>query len=353
MTLLELLIVVGIMLLVAALLVPRLQPMMDHSKIREAARAIQLYLSSARNLAISTGRSCGVIIEPLPADNGCSMTLKQVETPVPYGGESLSSTATVTYTGSNSANHTATCTISFPNSPTSITLYPGDLIQVGYQGFWLNQLGINPIAPGTTSIQANIDISHGEMPFWLNLPKGTPSQPLPYKILRWPVKSAANDLQLPAGTVIDLTWSGWDPLIAGDSATLPLPPTPPAASPTPVTIMFAADGKIDWLASSGTATIGGNQEPMIAGQNMLTPIYLMVGMRNKVMDNPSGNANTNLNDFNSLWVAIDTATGLIVVADPAAVGTTNTVLLTPQAGGGTPPDSRYYARQASANAGGK
>ena len=64
-----------------------------------------------------------------------------------------------------------------------------------------------------------------------------------------------------------------------------------------------------------------------------TPVYLLVGMRNKVFDNPSGNTNTNLNDFNSLWVAIDAATGLIVVADPAAIGTTatgaNGVLPTP------------------------
>ncbi len=46
MTLIELLVVVGILLTVAALTVPRLRPMMDHSKIREAARMIQLYLDS-------------------------------------------------------------------------------------------------------------------------------------------------------------------------------------------------------------------------------------------------------------------------------------------------------------------
>ena len=95
MTLVELLVVLVIILLVAAATIPRLQPEMDRSRIREAARSIQLYLSSARNQAIATGRPCGVMIERLPAQNGCSMSLTQVESPVPYGGDTITSLATV------------------------------------------------------------------------------------------------------------------------------------------------------------------------------------------------------------------------------------------------------------------
>ena len=57
MTLVELLVVVAIIMLLAAATIPRLRPEMDRSRVREAARSIQLYLSSARNQAIATGRS--------------------------------------------------------------------------------------------------------------------------------------------------------------------------------------------------------------------------------------------------------------------------------------------------------
>ena len=357
MTLVELLVVIFIILLVAAIMLPRLQPIMDHGKIREAARAIQLYLSSARNQAIVSGRSCGVLIEPLPADNGCSMTLKQVETPAAYGGDFLGATAALIYTGtSQSANGgvIASCLINLspnPHSPTpaSIPINVGDLVQVGYQGFLLNVVSppSNPSLtvynPPVNLFYANIDIGHGETPFWLSQQVNVPGPALPYKIWRWPVKSGAGDMQLPSPTVIDLTWSGNDPVgsVGSPTWTIQTPPATAPALPTPVIIMFAADGRIDWVSNYGSP----------GGQPATTPIYLLVGMRNKVFDNHTDPniANTNLNDFNSLWVSIDAATGLIVVADPAAVGTTTAVLPAPP----TNSDSRAFARQAIVNLGGK
>ncbi len=110
MTLVELLVVVGIMLVVVVMMVPRLPAMMTRSKVREAARVLQLYFSSARVQAMTSGRSCGVMIEPLAIENGCAMTLSQVETPPPYGGDSCSSTATVKNNGDATVyHHTLTC----------------------------------------------------------------------------------------------------------------------------------------------------------------------------------------------------------------------------------------------------
>ena len=91
MTLVELLVVLVIVLLLAAATIPRLKPEIDRSRVREAARSIQLYLSSARNQAMATGRLCGVMIERLAAENGCSMSLTQVETPCPTAEISLNS----------------------------------------------------------------------------------------------------------------------------------------------------------------------------------------------------------------------------------------------------------------------
>jgi hypothetical protein len=109
--------------------------------------------------------------------------------------------------------------------------------------------------------------------------------------------------------------------------------------------MFAPDGSVDRTYV---------QQPNPNGSGFIyqasvptTPICLLVGMRNKV--NPVNQADANINDFNSLWVSIDPATGLIIVADPAWVPVPPT----------SPPtaldfwQSRANARATSANVGGK
>jgi type II secretory pathway pseudopilin PulG len=382
MTLIELLVVVTILLLAAALFVPRLKPMMDHSKVREAARVIQLYLNTARNQAMTSGRSCGVMIEPLTTEPGCSMTLTQVETPTPFGGDSSFATAT---TLSGTANGFTFPTVVWPyaivpiqfnigggtaNAWPSVPLYEGDQIQLGYQGFWYNVAPTNSsgIVPGTniplnkvdttTSIiqPTNfavpppapnplpqcvfiyLDISHGELPSFLTT--GVFSS---FKIRRWPAKSGTKALQLPATTCIDLTASGYDP-----PANLTTSATWSTASTTsPPVIMFAPDGTVD-------RTYVQKIDPKIPPPNNktykaevpVTPIYLLVGMRNKV--NPNNPKDANLNDFNSLWISIDPSSGLILITDPAAIPADPTNVV--------PADylySRDNARKAMANGGGK
>jgi type II secretory pathway pseudopilin PulG len=351
MSLVELLIVVTILLFAAAVFVPRLKPMMDHSKIREAARVIQLYLSTARNQAMSTGRSCGVMILPLPSDTGCSMTLSRVETPPPYGGTSQGAYARINldpkqpYIGNQANCDVALFTSQGKPDPLIVQLHQGDLIQIGYQGYWL--LVANPVPVGAATFNARLDISHGESPAWMRQPSVSGAPPVyisgPYKIIRVPTKSDAAPLQLPGGTCIDLNWCGFDPIVSGQQPTWQVQspaPTPPAL-PTPIIVSFAADGRVDWISTS--------QYP--AGQPAISPVYFLVGTRKKVVDLPTTDPNTNLNDFNSLWVSIDAATGLILITDPAAVGTDASVLM--PSTNPSQPDSRYFARQALANGGGK
>jgi len=297
MTLVELLVVVSIIVLLAAAAIPRLLPAMDRSRVREAARSVQLYLSAARNQAIATGRSCGVMIA---AENGCSTSLTQVETPPPYGGDSTSSTATATLSGP--VGGIANFNISGVSPPPG----KGDLIQIGYQGYWL-------ISNGTSGTSACLDTSHGE----------TPASTItgPYKVLRWPTKSVASALELPSPAVIDLTFSGTDP--AGSSPT-------GFTGTSPVCIMFAPNGSVDWIAED------------LNGRQITTPVYLLIGKRENVNDT-STPPQSNLQDYSSLWVAINSVTGLIVTTDLAAVGDK------------TKPDviynSRAYARKSDAKGG--
>ena len=226
MTLVELLVVMVIILIVAAATIPRLRPEIDRNRVREAARSIQLYLSSARTQAMVTGRSCGVMIERLSAEPGCSMQLTQVETPPTYGGDFSNSTGTVTSSSnpSTSAGY-ANCVITLGSAP-SVPLYTGDLIQFGYQGYWItlsqakirqgwvrndnfnsgnSSSGTWPSAINTgAQLKGEMDISHGETPPW----NAGQSITGPYSIIRWPSKSAASPLQLPSPACIDLTLSG-------------------------------------------------------------------------------------------------------------------------------------------------
>ena len=59
-TLIEMLIVITIMLILVGAAATAMRPATEGRRIREAARAINVYLSSARNRAMETGRPCGV-----------------------------------------------------------------------------------------------------------------------------------------------------------------------------------------------------------------------------------------------------------------------------------------------------
>ena len=298
MTLVELLVVLVIIFLLAAATIPRLRPEMDRARIREAVRSIQLYLSSARDQAIATGRPCGVMIERLPAEPRCSMALSQAEAPVPYAGDAIPSLANVTSAGGGTVN------ITFTPGINATLVKPGDLIQLGLQG----PLYTITAAGGST---ATIDLSQGLM-----IPWTSNAIAVPFRIFRQPVKSVAAPLQLPSPTVIDLTLSGPDtsPAVFWDGG---------GNDTSPVLIMFAADGSIDHVYINGVAS-----RPNAA-------ICLLVGKRQNVNDpnNPQGN----LQDFNSLWVAINPSSGLIVTTDLAATGDVSA--------------SRLFARQSSAMGG--
>jgi len=397
MTLIELLVVLAIIMLLAAATIPRLRPEIDRSRIREAARSLQLYLSSARNQAISTGKSCGVMIERLAAEPGCSMSLTQVETPSPYCGDFSGSVVRV------APHHFtdlppdspfgmlyptfAVCDLTF-DVPPSVPIYPGDLIQVGYQGPWytvcpnsmwepLHQknvqnvnimdpktgavtyqapgfapIGMPPSNTSQSTIRAYIDVTNGQQVPFLVYPTPFPANSQPfdtgyppaalrsymgaYKIIRWPNKSAAAALQLPSPAAIDLTLSG-----PSTKQRLPeLNPPPPhtddvivwkssvGGDTTPVTIMFAPDGSVDRVYVANKAT------------HPITPIALLVGKRENVND-PTGVAN--LQDLNNLWVAINPMTGMIITTDivPSNAGVLKEQLF----------DSRLFVGQSNAMGG--
>jgi len=335
MTLVELLVVLVIVMMLAAVTIPRLRPDLERSRVREAARSVQLYLSSARNQAIATGRSCGVQIERLVnyssvgiatvVEAGCSTTLSQVESPLGYCGETLSSLVNVSV--ANSSAKTVTVNLSYVPAINSGLIRAGDTIQLGLQG----PLYTITAAGGST---ATLDVSQG-----LSVPWTANGPAVPFKIFRQPVKSSATALQLPSPSVIDLTYSGID--YPQNTATPVFWASPTNTSDSsPIQIMFAPDGSIDRVYVDGQVSFP------------TAPICLLIGKRQNVQNIPPPLDPTNLNmtDFNSLWVAINPRTGLIITTDLAPTNSTTSNPPTVPA----PTDvytSRTYARQSDARGG--
>jgi type II secretory pathway pseudopilin PulG len=91
-TLVELLVVILVMLMITAVTIPAIRPALEGRKIREAARMVEVFLNGARNRAIASGHSVGVLIEPDPDEPSQCISLSYVEQPDPYAGDYQSST---------------------------------------------------------------------------------------------------------------------------------------------------------------------------------------------------------------------------------------------------------------------
>ena len=211
-TLIELLVVITIILMMMGLAAQRMQSAKGARRSREAARALAVYLGSARSRAIASRRSCGVALVAAPGISSCVMTPQLVEMPPPYAGDSIGATATVQAgSGTYQANLTGVSNL-------SNCVHKGDKIQFNYEGPWYI-VSADPSQGGqslTFSLDPNDPLSASQQVPWS--PSG-PSSPMAFCIKRQPIvvssinglqahKSLAAPLQLPAGSVIDLTGSG-------------------------------------------------------------------------------------------------------------------------------------------------
>ncbi len=307
-TLIEMLIVVAIIAILAVAGARTMQPAIEGRRIREAARAVNVYLGVARNHALATGRPCGVMIRRFPNLPQCSMVLEQVEQPAPYAGNTIDATATLQINPPNSN----TVVANLPSDFSSGLVHDGDLVQFNHQGpFYKVATG----GVAATALTLLVDLSQGQILPW---PSGSPSDPVPYKIFRSPTKTAVGPLQLPTGTVIDLAASG-----VGNTTNF----TPTGGMS--VRIMFSPNGSVDKVYRDG------------GPENVTDPIFLLIGKRENILDT----SNPNWSDFTNLWIAINPQTGLVTTAEVAPQDPTD---------GSTADDfedSRDFARQAQSMGG--
>jgi len=316
-TLIEMLVVVAIIAILAVAGARTMQPALEGRRIREAARAVNVYLGVARNHALATGRPCGVLIRRFPGLEECSMVLEHAEQPAPYGGDVTGATATLQISGNNII---ATLT-NFNDS----LVKAGDLVQFNHQGPFYKITSTGP------PMTLQLDVSQGQLlPSW--------PDPVPYKIFRSPTKSAVGPLQLPTGTVIDLNYSGTDTGVS--FMPIDLDSAQPGIQERPVIVMFSPNGAATKIYHSFLNASG---NPVYGVQSVTDTIFLMIGKREQIGVGPGNPATdpeedlANWQIFTNLWIAISPQTGLITTAEVAS----DTDIY----------DSRDFARQAQSMGG--
>jgi prepilin-type N-terminal cleavage/methylation domain-containing protein len=380
-TLIELLVVMVILTIITAASIPLLTTGVEQRRVREAARLVSSYISSAKTRAIETGRPAGVMVQCFNNAGSrqfFSYSLVAVEVPTPYAGDTTGSAALVssqsisgiTYGGY--VNATLTCgtviNLGFGNvsGPPPAFGNPdygwqgqvriGDLIRFGYQGRWYVILGVatattpgapmmgstaaptTPLATGTpisaspsgTVSGSNPSITAGPWVLFATdgsgaIPAANTTNPgVPFQILRQPVKSAVPPLQLPEGVVVDLYNSGIG--TSGNLASLGLLSAATAnfVLSDPV-LTFSPTGGVDFVYWPGSPP-----------QHLQSTLYMLIGRREGMFDpttvdvNPGLNATfqpvdpsnpPNLVDMNNMWVAVSPQSGLVVTTENANTAT--------------------------------
>lgn len=314
-TLVELLIVISILLGLLALAVPAMRPAMESKQIRDAARAVNVYFSTARSRAIETGRPCGVLLERDPNLPQACITLRQVEVPPPYSGDTTDTYVTVQLDGAVSGGWANVIIARASGSFAPDVLRIGDQVQFNYQGPWYQIMDAASYDSTTKYIHASPAVAPNGDGFPLKARTyigaggavpwtSTASRPLPTTILRQPVTSSTPPLQLPGRAIVDLFYSGKEDTTVttfgrGDLNTR---------------IVFSPNGSVDWISYDSS-------NPQ---ERATSSLYLLVGRRDRALLDASGtyvpqsqDGIDNLGDMNNLWVAISPQTGLITTSEVA------------------------------------
>ncbi|TVP94103.1 MAG: prepilin-type N-terminal cleavage/methylation domain-containing protein [Planctomycetaceae bacterium] len=326
-TLVELLVVLFLLLMLAAIALPTIRNVLLDQKNARAARSIVSFIDVARSRAMSEGREVGVYLERLSEDvaqielASSSIRLRQMTGVPPYSGESGDATAIL-------LDRTAT-----PGVDTA-TFDPVDsqLLTLSHQMLGDRLAPIRPLVdrlelPGGKMVTiSDIGLVSGrvfvtfdprnvlELPGGTGLPTfefpaGTrrelaPSQSVKYRIHRSAVMSNSIPLALPRGVAIDLNLSGIG-LSGNEFAT-------GVGATRSIVINFGPDGRISRvIRADGTYVVPHSQ------------IYLCLGDLNGVRpDNlfaSQGRDRSNLTRLKSSWVVINHQTGRVAAAPTSSI----------------------------------
>ncbi|MBA2117315.1 pilus assembly FimT family protein [Bremerella alba] len=224
MTIVELLVVLGIMSILLGIAATAVKTGTRGKKQREAARQVNAYIAAAQARAVQLNRPVGVeIVRNVRSTTGSSipdiglvntsLLMYTIETPPTYAGDTSTAVTSVTPVvkpASGDANYEPlapqgyfTATFSDSASTSMITVADfirnGDQIRFAYRGPVYRIVG--PVDTSTRSFKVTWDPGQAE-------PTHTGTVTVPFQIYPQPIRSMATPLQLPTDMCIDLSCSG-------------------------------------------------------------------------------------------------------------------------------------------------
>lgn len=369
-TLVELLIVMAVLVLLAAVALPSVKELLKDQKGSQAARLIQSYAESARARAIATGRPVAMVIDRMYVDgsrdlagNDSCTRLSIGEVFPPYEGDWSSALATIITRTADAGggpplprgrqyaqiqfDHAASL-YSVGTGPTGM-VSAGDLIQFGTSSR-LYRVADSPndadtdvitfiAGSGTTPAYLQIDFDNPPYDEDAGLLTGEatifPSAPMTFRIYRKPSKSLAGSITFPRGICIDLASSG-----IGQSGiqfgTASIAAVSRLGDPErdhlpgaygPIQIVFDPAGRVQDVFYGLTPIVGGSAGNLLARRPADSTIHLLIGKTEQVVPSPAylgptivpafdetDDVNYNLLDPANFWVSINPFTGSITTS---------------------------------------
>lgn len=351
-TLVEILVVLFVLMLVAAIALPTVKDLLSNQKTSRAARNLVAFIDKVRSRAIAEQRPFGVLIEsgvgrPDALSMSQSVRVRQLAGIPPYSGDASDAYAelrnhpnqNMAYADfpaqDNSLLALSRKIIFEDNRPDQAPIRNGDYLEL--PGGRMVNIYFAPLLPKQQNGELDpLDQIRVRVEFSLtdDYPEGQRSfssaAKVKYRIHRRPVISASTSFSMPRGVVIDLNFSGvgltqnnFCPIIPQEYDPFADPPVLPTGGD--VEIIFGADGSIQRVTKGSNFDTGTSQ--WVWGPEVDDPrgtIFLCIGDADGLFTEPTGPAKkppneglfstekknlSNLLNLESIWVTVNPYTG--------------------------------------------
>jgi type II secretory pathway pseudopilin PulG len=329
MTLVELLVVVGILLLLSSFVLPNLAGREGQRAVQAASANVSAQFAKAQSGSIARRAGHGIWLDPLTTNPTACIDLYSADVPDAYRGDTFDAKFTVT----PAASGTVAALTAAPVGCTACLAALGNFSNAG------NLIQFNDVGP-LYDFRIFSTVPTGTWAVFRSTSNQTTAN------TTWPASATANrfaiyrlptrvgqPLTLAAGLAIDMAWSGvatqrfGTVALAGDGSTTPLVTSDDwtfdpdyqlasVGSPAAVVALYDAAGSLAEMCYIANAT-GASTTRFFPGG----PLYLLLGRADRcglpynfAPTDASPGANWQYRD--SRWIAVDPRTGIVKVAEP-------------------------------------